>query len=100
MIIKHADDKTKRLALLAELKKSAALDAQQKDWLDEELNRPGFPKGRHGKLKTPCGQKFITIPYTPSDRRTLLNIHRDLRSVQDSWSDKAITQAIRSAPSS
>lgn len=39
MIIKHADDKTKRLALLAELKKSAALDAQQKDWLDEELTR-------------------------------------------------------------
>ena len=39
MIIKKADDKTKRLALLAELKKSAALDAQQKEWLDEELSR-------------------------------------------------------------
>lgn len=39
MIIKKADDKTKRLALLAELKKSAALDAHQKEWLDEELSR-------------------------------------------------------------
>lgn len=59
-----------------------------------------FTKGRHGKLKTPCGQRFITIPCTPSDHRTLLNIHRDLRSVQDSWSDRAVAQAIGSAPSS
>lgn len=39
MIIKHADDKSKRLALLAELKKSALLDARQREWLDEELVR-------------------------------------------------------------
>ncbi len=39
MIIKHADDKAKRLALLAELKKSALLDARQREWLDEELVR-------------------------------------------------------------
>lgn len=39
MIIKKADDKTKRLALLADLKKSALLDARQKEWLDEELTR-------------------------------------------------------------
>lgn len=39
MIIKKADDKTKRLALLADLKKSALLDVRQKDWLEEELVR-------------------------------------------------------------
>lgn len=39
MIIKKADDKTKRLALLVDLKKSTALDFQQKEWLDEELTR-------------------------------------------------------------
>lgn len=39
MIIKKADDKTKRLALLADLKKSALLDVRQKEWLDDELNR-------------------------------------------------------------
>lgn len=39
MIIKKADDKTKRLAMLADLKKSALLDARQKEWLDEELTR-------------------------------------------------------------
>jgi len=39
MIIKQADDKSKRLAMLAELKKSPLLDARQKDWLDDELMR-------------------------------------------------------------
>lgn len=39
MIIKTADDKIKRLALLADLKKSALLDVRQKEWLDDELNR-------------------------------------------------------------
>jgi Nuclease-related domain len=39
MIIKQADDKTKRLAMLAELKRSALLDARQKEWLDDELWR-------------------------------------------------------------
>jgi len=39
IIKKKADDKTKRLALLADLKKSALLDARQKEWLDEELTR-------------------------------------------------------------
>jgi hypothetical protein len=39
MIIKQADDKTKRQALLADLKKSPLLDARQKEWLDDELMR-------------------------------------------------------------
>jgi hypothetical protein len=39
MINKQADDKTKRLALLADLKRSPLLDARQKAWLDDELIR-------------------------------------------------------------
>lgn len=39
MIIKKADDKTKRLALLADLKKSSLLDPRQKEWLENELMR-------------------------------------------------------------
>lgn len=39
MIIKQADDKAKRLAMLAELKQSTRLSANQRDWLDDELMR-------------------------------------------------------------
>lgn len=39
MIIKTADDKTKRLALLTDLKRSHLLDARQKEWLEVELMR-------------------------------------------------------------
>lgn len=39
MLIKSADDKTKRLALLEDLQKSTLLDARQKKWLREELMR-------------------------------------------------------------
>lgn len=44
MIIKSADDQSKRLALLQDLKQSARLDADQKDWLDKQLRglRPGI----------------------------------------------------------
>ena len=37
MLIKSADDKSKRLALLEDLQKSHLLDARQKDWLRVEL---------------------------------------------------------------
>lgn len=37
MLIKSADDKSKRLALLEDLQKSSLLDARQKDWLSDEL---------------------------------------------------------------
>lgn len=37
MLIKSADDKSKRLALLEDLQKSSLLDARQKDWLRTEL---------------------------------------------------------------
>lgn len=39
MILKHADDKSKRLALLQELQNSPVLDQKQKRWLREELVR-------------------------------------------------------------
>lgn len=39
MIIKSADDKSKRLTLLEDLKASPLLDAHQKDWLRQELLR-------------------------------------------------------------
>ncbi|MFZ2217247.1 MAG: nuclease-related domain-containing protein [Rhodoferax sp.] len=39
MLIKSADDKSKRLALLQDLQQSPVLDARQKDWLREQLRR-------------------------------------------------------------
>lgn len=39
MIIKHADDKTKRIALLEQLRQSDRLDRRQRDWIDQELVR-------------------------------------------------------------
>ena len=39
MLIKSADDKTKRQALLEDLQKSPLLDMRQKKWLREELMR-------------------------------------------------------------
>lgn len=37
MLIKSADDKSKRLSLLEDLQKSTLLDTRQKDWLRDEL---------------------------------------------------------------
>ena len=39
MLIKSADDKSKRLALLEDLGKSPVLDLHQKEWLRDELRR-------------------------------------------------------------
>ncbi|MDP3821704.1 MAG: nuclease-related domain-containing protein [Burkholderiales bacterium] len=39
MLLKQADDKSKRLTLLEDLQKSPLLDARQKRWLREELSR-------------------------------------------------------------
>lgn len=39
-----------------------------------------FTRGRHGKLRTPCGRRFVTIPGTPSDHRTFQNLRRDIRA--------------------
>ena len=37
MLLKKAGDKSKRLKLLEDLQQSHALDARQKDWLQQEL---------------------------------------------------------------
>lgn len=47
MILKSADDKAKRLALLQEMQRSSLLDARQKQWLREELSR--LRKGIQGE---------------------------------------------------
>jgi hypothetical protein len=47
MLLKSADDKSKRLALLEDLQKSPLLDMKQKKWLREELGR--FRKGIQGE---------------------------------------------------
>lgn len=41
-----------------------------------------FEKGRHGKLRPPIGKGFVTIPSTPSDRRSFQNFRRDIRHLE------------------
>lgn len=72
---------------LSEANKGSAMRyCQDKDInrLVAEMVRSGwhFDRGRHGKLYHPACQGFITIPKTPSDRRSLLNIKRDIRRVE------------------
>ena len=50
MLLKSADDKSKRLTLLEELQKSAYLDFQQKKWLKDELQR--CKKGIRGEAES------------------------------------------------
>lgn len=50
MLLKSADEKTKRIALLEELQRSQLLDAFQKMWLREELMR--FTKGLQGERES------------------------------------------------
>ena len=47
MLLKKADDKSKRLKLLEDLQQSHALDARQKEWLQQELDR--LRKGIQGE---------------------------------------------------
>src|SRR5690349_19734000 len=47
MLLKLADDKSKRVSLLEDLQKSTLLDARQKKWLREELGR--LRKGIQGE---------------------------------------------------
>jgi hypothetical protein len=39
-----------------------------------------FTRGRHGKLRTPCGRRFISVPCTPSDHRAFWNLRREVRA--------------------
>lgn len=50
MLLKKADDKGKRLALLEDLQRSTVLDARQKKWLREELSR--LRKGIEGERES------------------------------------------------
>lgn len=50
MLLKSADDKSKRVALLEELQRSQLLDAHQKKWLREEQMR--FTKGLQGERES------------------------------------------------
>lgn len=50
MLLKKADDKSKRVALLEDLQRSPALDAGQKKWLREELVR--LRKGIQGEQES------------------------------------------------
>ena len=47
MLLKSADDKTRRVRLLEDLQNSTWLDARQRDWLKDELDR--FRKGIAGE---------------------------------------------------
>lgn len=50
-----------------------------------ELVRAGwqYQRGRkHGKLFSPEAIGFLTIPCSPSDHRTIHNMHRDVRRIQ------------------
>ncbi len=38
--------------------------------------------GKHGKLRTPCGQKNVIVPCTPGDHRSYKNFRGDIRRVQ------------------
>lgn len=50
MLLKKADDKSKRLSLLEDLQRSPVLDARQKQWLREELGR--LRKGIQGERES------------------------------------------------
>lgn len=75
MLIKSADDKTKRLALLEDLKKSPLLDARQKKWLREELMR--CRKGIQGEKESAF---YLDSYFKDADNHVLLH---DLRLVVD-----------------
>lgn len=71
MIIKSADDKSKRLILLDELQKSTRLDARQKDWLAKELVAM-----RHGMAGERDAAHYIDNHY--ADSKNYMVLH-DLR---------------------
>jgi hypothetical protein len=75
MLIKSADDKSKRLALLADLQKSPLMDARQKQWLREELMR--CRKGIQGEKESAY---YLESYFKGSENHVLLH---DLRLVVD-----------------
>jgi hypothetical protein len=75
MLLKKADDKSKRLALLEDLQKSSRLDVRQKTWLQEELER--VRKGIEGERET---AHILDRLFRDSKNSALLH---DLRLVVD-----------------
>ena len=71
MLIKAADDKTKRLKLLAELQKSDRLDDRQRDWLHQELRR--FAPGLAGERDA---AHYLDMSFSDSKNHAVLH---DLR---------------------
>lgn len=75
MLIKSADDKTKRLALMEDLQKSPLLDMRQKEWLRDELRR--CKTGIEGER---AAAFYLDGHYKDSQNNVLLH---DLRFVVD-----------------
>ncbi len=75
MLIKSADDKSKRLALLEDLQKSPLLDARQKEWLRVELRN--LTAGMKGEREAAF---HLDGHYKDSQNNVLLH---DLRFVLD-----------------
>ncbi len=75
MLIKSADDKTKRLALLEDLKQSPLLDMRQKKWLRDELMR--CRKGIQGEKESAF---YLDSYFKDADNHVVLH---DLRLVVD-----------------
>lgn len=75
MLIKSADDKSKRLALLEDLQKSTLLDIKQKKWLREELMR--CRKGIQGEKESAY---YLDSYFKGADTHVVLH---DLRLVVD-----------------
>lgn len=74
-VLKSADDKSKRLALLEDLQKSPRLDARQKKWLREELGRTR--KGLQGERESAF---YLDQYFREGENHVLLH---DLRFVID-----------------
>lgn len=75
MLIKSADDKSKRLTLLEDLQKSSLLDARQKEWLRTELRN--LKAGIKGEL---AAAFYLNGHYKDAQNNVLLH---DLRLVVD-----------------
>ncbi|MES2634458.1 MAG: nuclease-related domain-containing protein [Pseudomonadota bacterium] len=75
MLLKTADDKSKRLALLEDLQKSSWVDATQKKWLREELWR--LRKGIEGEKDS---AHYLNQYFKDGENHVLLH---DLRFVVD-----------------
>jgi len=75
MLLKSADDKSKRLALLEDLQKSPYLDFQQKKWLREELQR--CKKGIQGERES---AHYLDSYFKDGENHVVLH---DLRFVLD-----------------